>query len=222
MRFTRVCTVARPRFTRGGAVTDNRLRAGPPPGIVVAVSDVPERWTKATVYPDMWSDPGEDPRHSEGVSPDGELPTLRDYLTHYRLTLRMKCEGLDAGQLARRSVPPSTMSLLGLLRHLAEAERAWRTWVVPDDPAPRLYGAGDAAFAGAVAEQALVEAALADLAREQAATDAVLSGYPDLGTRVGRDGIAVRELWVHRIEEYARHCGHADLLRECIDGRVGQ
>jgi Protein of unknown function (DUF664) len=50
----------------------------------------------------------------------------------------------------------------------------------------------------------------------------VLVGYPDLGTRLGRKGIAVREVWVHRIEEYARHCGHADLLRERIDGRVGQ
>jgi hypothetical protein len=191
-------------------------------GIVGTVSDVPERWTQATVYPDMWVNPGDDPRNTDGVSPDGELATLQDYLRDYRLTLQMKCEGLDPVQLARRSVPPSTMSLLGLLRHLAEGERDWRNWIVPGEPAPRLYGAGDASFEGAVAEQALVEGAFADLAREQAATDAVLAGYPDLGTRVGRDGIAVRELWVHRIEEYARHCGHADLLRECIDGRVGQ
>ena len=186
------------------------------------MSDAPQRWTKATVYLDMWADPAEDPRNSDENSPDGELPTLGDYLRHYRLTLRMKCEGLDPAQLARRSVPPSTMSLLGLLRHLAEAERDWRNWVTPEDPAPRLYGAGDAAFEGAAAEQALVDGAFADLAREQAATDALLAGYPDLGTRAGRDGIAVRELLVHRIEEYARHCGHADLLRECIDGRVGQ
>jgi len=189
---------------------------------VNAVSDLPERWTKASVYPDMWADPGEDPRNSEGVSPDGELATLQDYMRNYRLTLLMKCEGLDPEQLARRSVPPSTMSLLGLVRHLAEGERAWRNWITPGDPAPRLYGAGDAAFEGAAAEQALAEGAFADLAREQAATDAVLAGYSDLGTRVGRKGIAVRELWVHRIEEYARHCGHADLLRERIDGRVGQ
>jgi len=134
----------------------------------------------------------------------------------------MKCDGLDPENLARRSVPPSTMSLLGLIRHLAEGERAWRNWILPADPAPKLNGAGDAGFDGAVAEQALVEGAFADLAREQAATDALLAEYPDLGARVGQDGIAVRELWVHRIEEYARHCGHADLLRECIDGRVGQ
>ena len=71
------------------------------------------------VYADMWVDPDDDPRNSDGASPDGELATLHDYLADYRLTLLMKCEGLDAGQLARRSVPPSTMSLLGLLRHLA-------------------------------------------------------------------------------------------------------
>src|SRR5690349_20336732 len=84
------------------------------------VSDQPQRWSQATDYPDMWLDPAEDPRDSGRVSPDGELPTLQDYLTNYRLTLLMKCDGLDAAQLARRSVPPSTMSLLGLLRHLAE------------------------------------------------------------------------------------------------------
>jgi hypothetical protein len=192
------------------------------PGIVNTVSDVPERWSKASVYPDMWADPDDDPRNSDGVSPDGELATLQDYLRNYRLTLRMKCDGLDPGELARRSVPPSTMSLLGLVRHLAEVERDWRNWLAQAEPAPRLYGPGDAAFEDAVAEQDAVEGAVADLAREQAATDAVLAAYPDMGARVGRDGIAVRELWVHRIEEYARHCGHADLLRECIDGRVGQ
>ena len=186
------------------------------------MSDTPRRWTEATVYPDMWVDPDQDPRNSGGVSPDGELATLNDYLKDYRLTLLMKCEGLSPEQLARRSVPPSTMSLLGLLRHLAEAERDWRGWVSPGPPPPKLYGARDAAFDEAVASQPTIEAAHADLAREQAATDAVLAGYQDLGERLGKAGIAVREVLVHRIEEYARHCGHADLLRECIDGRVGQ
>jgi uncharacterized damage-inducible protein DinB len=191
-------------------------------GIVNIVTDVPERWSQARVYPDMWVDPDDDPRNADAVSTDGELPTLQDYLRHYRLTLRMKCEGLDPEKLARRSVPPSTMSLLGLLRHLAEVERDWRNWILPGDPAPRLYGAPDSDFEGAAAEQALVDGAFADLAREQEATDAVLAEYPDLGARLGQNNIAVRELWVHRIEEYARHCGHADLLRERIDGRVGQ
>ena len=186
------------------------------------VSDAPSRWTQATVYPDMWADPDDDPRDTGGASPDGEPATLQDYLTSYRLTLRMKCEGLGAEQLARRSVPPSTMSLLGLLRHLAEVERDWRNWITSGDPEPKLYGDGGADFDGAVPDAQVVAAAYSDLAREQAATDAALAAHPDLGERLGKDGIAVRELLVHRIEEYARHCGHADLLRECIDGRVGQ
>ncbi|MFE9847716.1 DinB family protein [Streptomyces sp. NPDC005576] len=186
------------------------------------MSDQPERWTQATVYPDMWADPENDPRDSGEGSPDGESATLQDYLKDYRLTLLMKCEGLAPEQLARRSVPPSTMSLLGLVRHLAEVERDWRNWISDGDPLPKLYGVRDADFDGAFAEQALVDGAYADLAREQAATDAALAPHVDLGERLGEDGIAVRELLVHRIEEYARHCGHADLLRECVDGRVGQ
>ena len=117
-------------------------------------------------------------------------------------------------------MPGLPQSLLGLLRHLAEVERDWRGWILPGDPPPKLYDDGD--FDGAVADQAVVDAAYADLAREQAATDAVLAEHPDLGERLGKDAIPVRDLLVHRIEEYARHCGHADLLRECIDGRVGQ
>ena len=188
------------------------------------MSEQPARWTRATVYPDMWTDPDDDPRNSNGggAGPEGELATLQDFLRDYRLTLRMKCEGLDAEQLARRSVPPSTMSLLGLLRHLAEVERDWRNWISDADPLPKLYGGSDADFDEAVADQALVDAAYADLEREQGALDAALAGHPDLGERLGKDGIAVRELMVHRIDEYARHCGHADLLRECVDGRVGQ
>jgi uncharacterized damage-inducible protein DinB len=186
------------------------------------MSDRPARWSQATIYPDMWADPNDDPRNSEGVSPDGELATLQDYLAHYRITLRMKCEGLDAEQLARQSVSPSTMSLLGLLRHLAEVERDWRNWIGDGDPLPKLYGEGDADFDGVVAEQAEVDSAHFALALEQAATDAALAEHPDLSERLAKVGIAVRELMVHRIEEYARHCGHADLLRECIDGRVGQ
>ncbi|UYQ60895.1 DinB family protein [Streptomyces peucetius] len=186
-----------------------------------SMSDQPARWTKATVYPDMWADPADDPRNND-AGQEGELATLLDFLTNYRITLRMKCADLDPEQLARRSVPPSTMSLLGLVRHLAEVERDWRNWITEGDPLPKLYGEKDADFDGAVAEQAVVDAAYADLEREQAATDAALAGHPDLGERVGKERVAIRELMVHRIDEYARHAGHADLLRECVDGRVGQ
>ncbi len=177
------------------------------------------RWSRATIYEDMWVDPDDDPRDT-GASPDGELATLRDVLDGYRLTLTMKCDGLDAEQLARRSVPPSPMSLLGLVRHLAEVERDWRGWFQTAEP--RLYGAKDADFEAVVGDPAMVEEAFADLVREQETTDAALLAFADLGERFGEDRTSVRELWVHRVEEYARHCGHADLLRECVDGRVGQ
>ncbi|NUS57440.1 MAG: DUF664 domain-containing protein [Streptomycetaceae bacterium] len=189
---------------------------------MASMSHEPERWTQATVYPDMWMDPDDDPRSE--TAPEGERATLLDYLANFRMTLLLKCDGLGPEQLARRSVPPSTMSLLGLLRHLAEVEVDWRNWITEGgDPLPKLYGVRGADFDDvAGADQAMVDGAFRDLAREQAATDAVLAGFADLGAKVGRDQVVVRELMVHRIEEYARHCGHADLLRECIDGRVGQ
>ncbi|MBM7520360.1 mycothiol transferase [Nocardioides nitrophenolicus] len=186
----------------------------------------PERWTAATVHPDMWLDAAEDPREREGPPAAGERATLEEYLHDYRLTLRLKCDGLDPGQLARRSVPPSTMSLLGLVRHLAEVERDWRNWITTGPELPGLYGEPDGDFDGAVGEAAVVDAAWADLAREQEATDAILTAFLDTGAdpsaALGRSQVVVRDLMVHRIEEYARHCGHADLLRECVDGRVGQ
>ena len=90
------------------------------PADVSTEEPVPERHSDATTYPDMWVDPDDDPR-SDGGFPD-ERSMLIGYLRDYRLTLQMKCDGLDAEQLARRSVPPSTMSLLGLIRHMAYVE----------------------------------------------------------------------------------------------------
>lgn len=179
-----------------------------------------QRWTEDTVYGDMWVDPDKDPRNNEAPSPHGELPMLQDFLRNVRLTIHLKCEGLDAEQLARRSVPPSTMSLLGMVRHLADDERNVRRELTGED-LPRIYGSTAAAFDGAAADPAMVEEAFDTLAREQAATDAAIAAIPDLN-EVLTDGGEVRELLSSHLEEYARHCGHADLLRECIDGRVGQ
>lgn len=186
------------------------------------MTDTPKRWTQATVYPDMWVDPADDPRNTDGTSPDGERETYNDYLYSYRQTILMKCDGLNPEQLATRSVPPSDLSLLGLLRHLAEVERDWRSWIVDGDAEPYIYGGPDADFDAVVGKQEIVDEAYTNLATQQAATDKLLEGHPDLGERLGEEQIALRELYVHRIEEYARHAGHADLLRECIDGRVGQ
>jgi Protein of unknown function (DUF664) len=199
-----------------------QLHVGQPPSRVSMVTDLPERWSRATVFPDMWVDPEEDPRNRDGVSPDGELPTLQHYLRDYRQTLQMKCQGLDPEQLARRSVPPSTMSLLGLLRHLAELERDWRNWILPGDPEPKLHGTGDAASKERPLSRRL---STTHSPISLASRRSPMQCWPSIriwASGWGKDGIAVRELWVHRIEEYARHCGHADLLRECIDGRIGQ
>ncbi|WP_346384593.1 DinB family protein [Nocardioides sp.] len=177
----------------------------------------------------MWIDPALDPR-TYG-NPIGEKATLREYLANYRITLELKCQGLDAEQLARRSVPPSTMSLLGLVRHLAQVENHWFQRVLQGrtDP-PRLYKReddNDWDFNGAVGEPEVVEDALRTWKAEIAAAEAWFDALDetDLGREVpvGDDGtVSVRDVLVHVIEEYARHAGHADLLRECIDGRTGQ
>ena len=177
---------------------------------------------------DMWTAPEDDPR-SYG-NPVGEKATYREYLGNYRLTIEMKCEGLDAEMLARRSVPPSSLSLLGLVRHLAQVENHWFQRVLQGrTDGPRLYkrdGERDWDFEGAVPDPAVVDDAFTTWKAEIARADAWLDSLADvdLGREVPFDGgtVAVRDVLVHVIEEYARHAGHADLLRECIDGRTGQ
>ncbi|HEY0240549.1 MAG TPA: DinB family protein [Friedmanniella sp.] len=187
----------------------------------------PERWTQATVHPDLWVDPDDDPRESE-TSPVGERATLLDYLRAYRHTLRMKCAGLSGEQLALRSVPPSTMSLLGLVRHLGEVELSWTQRVMQGGHLVKPYSTAedrDGDFNGAVGDPAVVEHAWATWEQACSATDVLVDATADLGTlslHPDVPPVALREVLVHLIEEYARHCGHADLLRECIDGRVGQ
>jgi hypothetical protein len=166
----------------------------------------------------MWVDPDDDPRETDDEIVD-ERSTLLDYLRYYRLTMEMKCAGLDAEQLARRSIPPSTMSLLGLVRHLAEGERHFRRVMAGED-APKLY----------CTDPAVVDDAWRQWRAEVELTDRFVAGVADLGTRnagvsdLGPNGadVQLRDFLVAQIAEYARHCGHADLLRERIDGRVGQ
>jgi len=177
---------------------------------------------------DSWTTPEDDPR-TYG-NPVGELATYREYLTNYRLTIEMKGEGLDAEQLARRSVPPSTMSLLGLVRHLAYVENHWFVRVLQGRrEGPPLYHRDDDRdwdFTGAVADPEVVAEAMASWHGEIAAADAWLDALTEdrLGEEVPHHGgtVSVRDTLVHLIEEYARHAGHADLLRECLDGRTGQ
>jgi uncharacterized damage-inducible protein DinB len=155
----------------------------------------------------------------------GEEAVLRDYLDHYRATFERTCEGLDAEQLARRSVPPSTLSLLGLLRHLAAVEFSWWRRVMEHDLGrPKMWGKDehrDADFDGAVADDAVVAEAWAAWRAEVAHAREFQAAHPMDHLGQHDDGlIEMREVVVHLIEEYARHCGHADLLRECIDGQT--
>jgi uncharacterized damage-inducible protein DinB len=176
----------------------------------------------------MWASPEDDPRVSG--SPTGEFATIREYLSNYRLTLGLKCEGLSPEQLATRSVPPSTLSLVGLVRHMARVEHNWfQRSLQSHRELPRLFWSPDdhdLDFSGAVADPAVVEEAFAEWRAQIAAADAWLDGPVDLDAVVttprGDGEASVRDILIHMIEEYARHCGHADLLRECIDGRTGQ
>jgi uncharacterized damage-inducible protein DinB len=193
----------------------------------IADGMVPERWTASKVRTDVWVDADDDPRDT-GTDLTDERSVLVEYLRVYRLTMEMKCADLDAAQLARRSVPPSTMSLLGLIRHMADVERNWFRRVMAGEDATPLYwteGEEDAEWTGATADPELVARAWADWRDEVGYAERYVNGADDLGiVATMRDGqtVSLREVLVHMIEEYARHAGHADLLRERIDGRVGQ
>jgi uncharacterized damage-inducible protein DinB len=179
---------------------------------------------------DMWQPEGQDLRTAS--NPQGEKATYVEYLANYRLTLGMKCDGLTPEQLATRSVPPSTMSLLGLIRHMARVENNWFQRTAQATGLERIYWSeddGDLDFNGAEPTQECVDDAFASWRREIEAAEAWFAGIEesDLGREMPNAGhpeevVSFRDLVVHMIEEYARHCGHADLLRETIDGRVGQ
>jgi len=174
----------------------------------------------------LWVDPAHDPRDTDEL-PVGETTTLRQYLDRYRMTFEMKCEGLTPEQLATRSVPPSTMSLLGLVRHLAKIEHHWfrRTLAGRTDLAHLYFTEEepDLDFDSAIGTDECVTDAWESWRREVAHVREVYARYDDLGdTFIPGEPWEARGVIVHMIEEYARHCGHADLLRECIDGRTGQ
>lgn len=174
----------------------------------------------------MWAEPGSDPREAL-ESGRGEKAVLAEYLDRCRMTFEFKCEGLTAQQLAARSVPPSTMSLLGLVRHLARVEHSWTRRVFEGQgELPRLYRTQedpDLDFNQAAAEDDVVAEAWSTWRGEVAHARTVYADL-DLDAPVVVHGqeVEARDIVVHLVEEYARHVGHADLLRECIDGRTGQ
>jgi hypothetical protein len=159
---------------------------------------------------------------------NAERASLLAWLDYHRETLAVKCAGLTADRLCLRSVPPSTMSLIGLVRHMAEVERNWFQRVlsgIGDDVAGPIFYQRvvnpDGDFDDV--DPATVDADIATWRREIAAADVVIAGL-DLDDRrsSGHHGeLDVRWVLTHMIEEYARHNGHADFLREAIDGATG-
>jgi uncharacterized damage-inducible protein DinB len=158
----------------------------------------------------------------------GEREMLAGWLEHHRGILIWKCEGLSAEQLRRRAVPPSTLSLLGLVRHMAEVERGWFQAVFLGQDVPDLYdrSADEDADFNDVGQADPAEAFQA-FERECAASRQVVAQAPSLDAlskqTSERTGQAWSLRWIvtHMIEEYARHNGHADLLRESVDGTTG-
>jgi uncharacterized damage-inducible protein DinB len=176
---------------------------------------------------DMFVTPEEDPRSDGPAAGRDERSVLTSYLRDRRLTLELKCAGLDEAAMACRSVPPSNLSLLGLVRHLAETERSWFRRAMAGLDSPRLYRTAErpnADFDDAVPDPAVVARAWAAWRAEIAFAEDFVARAPDLGITGdhGHGPVTLREVMIHMIEEYARHNGHADFLRERIDGRVGQ
>lgn len=174
----------------------------------------------------MWLPPDQDPRAEAGPV-RGERDTLIGYLEVYRTTLELKCQDLTPAQLGTRSVPPSNISLLGLVRHMARVEQSWFRRVIEERmDLPRMFADADldAGFSWeGDPDDALVDEAW-ELWRGEVAYARDVLDRTDLDTVVDVHGAPteVRDIIVHMVEEYARHCGHADLVRECVDGRAGQ
>ena len=153
----------------------------------------------------------------------GDRESLDSWLDFHRATLLSKCEGLDDEQLRTRSVPPSALSLLGLVRHMTEVERNWFRRVLLDEEVAPLYctddnedGDFDDVDSADVAADFTRFRTEMEHCRQVAAQNADLDAVTK-GKRNGSD-VSLRWIYVHMIEEYAQHNGHADLLRERIDG----
>ncbi|MCY4727008.1 DinB family protein [Nocardioides sp. STR2] len=161
-----------------------------------------------------------------------EVGMLRSFLDHYRATVRLQASGLTDEQLDQ-PLPPSDLTLGGMLKHLAFVEDYWFSYnLAAHEPAPPWDTApwaedGDWDWHSAAGQpHAELDAMLAAaIERSDACLDAALAEDPDLGRRVARprppekgETATIRWVLVHMVEEYARHAGHADLIRQSIDG----
>ncbi len=155
----------------------------------------------------------------------GEREMLRGFLDFHRATLAMKCEGLTDEQLRQRSSPPSTLTLLGLVRHMAEVERTWFRRVIDGEDLPLVWSAdGDyqAAYDATGSTRAEAFAAWQAEVEHARRIEGAAESLDVTGYQARWDAeVSLRLVMLHLIHEYARHNGHADFLREAIDGVVG-
>ncbi|MFE3144546.1 DinB family protein [Streptomyces scopuliridis] len=158
-----------------------------------------------------------------------ERAMLEAWLDFHRETLALKCSGLKDDQLRLAAVSPSSMTLLGLVQHMAEVERNWFRRVFAGQDVPPVFEGSNLDGFALRPERGLDEA-MADWRAEVAQgreliADASLESSGRLSeqeaSHVGDRGVSLRWIMVHMIEEYARHNGHADLIREQIDGVTG-
>ncbi|MGO9559300.1 MAG: DinB family protein [Acidimicrobiales bacterium] len=167
----------------------------------------------------------EDPRRHEPAFVLSEREMLEGWLEFHRVTLLIKCEGLDDAERKSRPVATSKLSLHGLIRHMAEVERGWFRRMLQRDPElPHIYFDGSDEDSDLFPlDDADWETDLATWESECAAAREAAAGHLLDDTGRFRDGTECSLRWVytHMIEEYARHNGHADLIRELIDGSVG-
>jgi uncharacterized damage-inducible protein DinB len=154
-----------------------------------------------------------------------ERPMLDAWLEYHRATLSLKCDGLSPEQLRMRSADPSSLSLLGLVRHMADVERNWVRRVLGGEEAPGLFWTPDNEDGDFddvdTADVHEAFAAWTDEIENARAMAAAAETLDVTGTRRGED-VSLRWIYIHMIEEYARHNGHADLIRERIDGATGE
>ncbi len=150
---------------------------------------------------------------------------LRTFLDYHRATLAMKCDGLTDEELRRQSMPPSSLSLLGLVRHMAEVERTWFRRVINGEDIPLVWsdkGDFQEAYDASMATRAEAFGAWrTEIEHSRRIEEAAESlGLVRHDKRWDED-LSLRLVMLHLIHEYARHNGHADLLREGIDGTLG-
>ena len=171
----------------------------------------------------VWTAPTVERTEASNVAP--ERQAVDELLEFHRATFLHKCSGLTGEQLAQRGCPPSRLSLLGLVRHLADVERSWFRTRLAGEDVGRIYDDWSTAFEvldpARAPEDFATYAAEVDAAREVTSRHDLDDTFDCTFSDGGTATIDVRALLLHMIEEYARHNGHADLLRECIDGATG-